>query len=50
MTHDEFVAELRLVQPSLEVIGHYINNGTKVEVKDSLGVIKRFWVFNWPSC
>lgn len=36
-THEEFVEELKKVQPDLEVLGKYINSITKIKVKDKYG-------------
>lgn len=32
-THDEFLSELFCLNPDIEVIGHYINNRTKIDLK-----------------
>lgn len=37
-THKEFLKEINLIHPNLEVIGDYINSKTKVLVQDELGI------------
>jgi len=39
ITESEFIKRLTISNPKLTLIGNYINNRTKVKVKDNLGII-----------
>ena len=41
-THEEFIEELRMKKPTIEVIGKYINIDAKVEVRCKM--CQRVWM------
>ena len=37
MTKEQFIEELNILNPEITVIGEYVNNKTKIEVKHTCG-------------
>ena len=37
MTHEQFVSEMALIHPDIQVLGHYVNTRTKVRLKHDCG-------------
>ena len=42
-THSEFVEEMKILNPEINVLGKYVNSRTKIGVKHTCG-------YQWEAC